>query len=55
MDYEALRRDLMDYYGTAIHMNPMAMMDVSDVEAADDDELVELAEEAGFDLDDYED
>ena len=35
MDYEQLRQDLMDYYGTAMHSGfPMAVIDLSGVESA---------------------
>lgn len=54
MDYNKLRRDLMDYYGTAMHSgSPMVMMELMDVESATNSELLKLAKEAGFDLDDY--
>ena len=56
MDIEALREDLMDYYGTAMMSGfPMAIMDLSDVENASDLKLIMLAEKAGFDLNKYTD
>ncbi len=56
MDIEALREDLMDYYGTAMMSGfPMAIMDLSDVENASDLKLIMLAEKAGFDLNNYTD
>lgn len=55
MDYESLRQDLMDYYGTAMHSGfPMAVIDLSGVESASDSELIRIAEREGFDLSEYE-
>ncbi len=53
INIEKLRSDLMDHYGTATGFFPMAIMDVVDVERATPDELVEMAEDAGFDLNKY--
>ena len=58
MDYEIdtdrLRRDLMDYYGTAMCSGfPMAVTDLSRVECADDEQLVEIAQRNGVDLSKY--
>jgi len=53
IDYEKLRKDLIDYFGTAMSFNPMAIMDLSRVESASDDELVEIARKCNFDLDKY--
>jgi hypothetical protein len=56
MNYKRLREALKDYYGTAIYSGlPMAMMKLVDIERASDKELIRLAEQAGFDLSDYED
>lgn len=54
LDYERLRSDLIDYYGTAIAYNPMAVIELSDVENATDEKLVQIAIQNGFDLSDYE-
>ncbi len=55
IDGDRLKRDLMDYYGTAMTGGfPMAMMDLSRVEMASDEELIQMALEAGFDLWKYE-
>lgn len=49
-----LRKDLIDYYGTAMTGGfPMAMMDLSKVENASAEELLEYADKAGLDLNDY--
>ena len=53
IDYEKLRKDLIDYFGTAMSCNPMAIMDLSRVESASDDELVEIALKNNFDLNKY--
>ena len=55
LDMDRLRKDLEDYYGTAMYNGlPMAMIDLSEVEDLSEEELEELAEEEGFDLSDYE-
>lgn len=44
IDYDALRNDLEDYYGTAMFGGAgMAMGGLSDVESASDDRLIEIA------------
>ena len=53
IDYEKLRKDLIDYFGTAMSFSPMAIMDLSRVESASDDELVEIAKRNGFELTKY--
>lgn len=53
IDYEKLRKDLIDYFGTAMSFSPMAIMDLSRVESASDDELVDIAKRNGFDLTKY--
>ena len=54
MDIEALREDLIDYFGTAMMSGfPMAIMDLSEVEDASDLKLIMLAEKVGFDLNKY--
>ncbi len=58
MEYEIdvirLRRDMKDYYGTAMFNGfPMAVMDLSGVERMSDRELIELAQKNGVDLRKY--
>lgn len=48
MTYEDLRKKLLDYYGTATGPFPAAWGDVLRVERADNEELLELAREAGI-------
>ena len=56
MNYNQLRSDLIDYFGTAMSSGfPMAVIELSDVERASDAELVRIARRAGFDLRKYED
>ena len=54
IDYEKLRSDLIDYFGTAIACNPMAVIELSDVESASIDKLIQIAIQNGFDLSNYE-
>lgn len=55
IDIERLREDLIDYYGVAAFSGiSVAMMDVFEVEDASEEELIKLAEEAGWDLTEYE-
>lgn len=55
MDYEKLRKDLIDYYGSAMLSGfPMAVVELPDVEIASDKELTIFAKEAGLDILDYE-
>ena len=54
IDVSRLRRDMKDYYGTAMFNGfPMAVMDLSKVERMSDRELVELAQKNGVDLREY--
>ncbi len=54
-DVIRLRKDMQDDYGTAM-MNgfPAAMIDLSKVERASDEELLRMAQEQGVDLGRYE-
>ena len=54
IDIKRLRRDLEDYYGTAMFNGfPMAIMDLSKVEKASDREIIELARKNRMDLRKY--
>ena len=54
IDVERLRRDLKDYYGTALFSaSPMAVLDLSRIERASDLEIVEEAQRIGLDLTEY--
>ena len=55
IDISRLRSDLEDYYGTAMFSGfPAAVIELTQVESASPQELVELSRRAGFDLNDYE-
>ena len=55
IDYEKLRKDLTDYFGSAMFSGfPIAIVDLSDVEIASNAELIEIAEKNNFDLNDYQ-
>lgn len=55
IDYEKLRSDLMDYFGSAMFSGlPMAIVDLSDVEIASNDKLIQIAQKNGFDLTEYQ-
>lgn len=54
IDFEKLREDLKDYYGTAMSFMPMAVVELSQVERASNQKLIELALKNNFDLSDYE-
>ena len=53
INIEALRQDLIDYFGTAMMGNPIALMELVKVEQASPEELVKIAEDNNFDLEDY--
>ena len=54
IDTEKLRKDLKDYFGTAMFGgSPLAMMDLVQVEKASESELVEIAERNGFSIINY--
>ena len=55
IDIDALRRDLIDYYGSAMFSGMhAAMMDLTKVENASPEEVVEIALENHFDLSKYQ-
>ena len=54
IDVDKLRRDLMDYFGSAMQYYPQAVIELSKVESASPEELVNIALANGFDLSDYE-
>lgn len=54
IDINTLRKDLIDYYGTASFNGfPAAVMDLSRIERMSDGELIRFALEKGVDLDKY--
>lgn len=55
IDYEKLRNDLVDYYGTfMVSLFPAAVFELERIQKANYDELLVIAKENNFDLDDYE-
>ena len=54
IDIDALRNDLINYFGSAMQYNQVAMMDLIKVEQASDNEVVNIALKNGFNLYDYE-
>ena len=54
INIEKLRNDLIDYFGTAFFSGFFsASIDISRIENASDYELIKIAENNGFDLDNY--
>ena len=54
IDVDALRDDLIDYFGTASMYNNVAMADLVIVQSASDNEIVNIAIRNGFNIYDYE-
>lgn len=55
VDVDELRKDMIDYYGTAIVNGfSMAVVDVGKIERVSDEELVRIALENGINLEKYE-
>ncbi|MBQ6546647.1 MAG: hypothetical protein IJL74_01460 [Bacilli bacterium] len=54
IDVEELREDLIDYLGTAVSYNDVAMMDLIEAERANDEGIVRMALKHGFNLGKYE-
>ena len=54
IDVDRLRRDIKDYYGTAMfNAAPISVMDLSQIERASDLEIIEIAQRNGIDISDY--
>lgn len=54
LDLSRLRDDLEDYYGAAMFSGlPMAVVELTQAQNASPQELVDMAERAGFDLGGY--
>lgn len=50
-----LKKDLMDYFGTAVFNGmPNAMIELSKISNASDSQIINLALNIGFDLSEYE-
>lgn len=53
INYDRLRKDLVEYFGTALSFNPCAIFDVNKVQNASEEELKNIAVRNGFKLSDY--
>lgn len=54
LNIEKLRNDLYDYFGTAmVNSSKLAMAELTKIEKATFYELIKIAEENGFDLNQY--
>ena len=55
LDISKLRDDLEDYYGSAMFSGlPMAVVELTQAQTASPQELIDMAQRAGFDLHRYE-
>ncbi len=54
IDIERLRNDLInEFMGIAFAISPVAFMNVAEVEKADEDKLIEIAKNNGFNIENY--
>ena len=53
IDIEKLREDLINSFGTAMGLFPVAIMNLSEVQTCSADRLIEIAINNNFDLDKY--
>ena len=54
IDFEKLRNDLIDYFGTAMTNGfNMAVIDLTKIENATNEELIIIAQSKNFDLNNY--
>lgn len=54
IDYDRLRRDLVEYFGTASSINPTAIYELQKVYSATELELEKIAKRNGFNINNYE-
>ena len=55
IDIEKLRKDLIDYFGTAMfNASPLAIIELTKIENASPQELINIALKNNFDLTEYE-
>ena len=55
IDLDKLKEALIEYYGTAMNSGlPMAVIELGDVENASLQKLIQMAQNAGLDLRDFE-
>ena len=54
IDIEKLRKDLIDYFGSAMFINKgLSIMELSNIENASDNELIDIAIKNNFNLNNY--
>lgn len=54
IDVERLRKDLLNYYGTAMYnASPLAIIELSKIERASEDELIQIAINNNINLNEY--
>ena len=54
IDYNRLREDLIEYFGTAMfNGSPLAIIEISKIEYATDEELIDIAQKTNFNLEKY--
>ena len=53
IDIDKLKSDLIDYYGTAIEFYPQTVIDLSKIEYASEEQLINIALSNNFDLSIY--
>ena len=53
IDYERLRNDLIDYYGTALSYEPLAVIGIIRVDTSTDDELISIANKEKININNY--
>lgn len=54
IDFERLRQDLIDYFGTAMTIGfGAAIIDISKIENASNEELINIAKQNGFNINNY--
>jgi len=54
IDYDRLRKDLIDYFGTATNYHPLAIFEIIRIENASNNELINIAINNCFDISNYE-
>ena len=54
IDFNKLRNDLIDYLGTAFYAGyGIAIVEISQITLASNEELIKIAKQYGFNLNDY--
>ena len=54
IDIDKLRQDLIDYFTSAMFLaSPVALIDLTDIETANKEELIQIAINEGFNLNNY--